>query len=310
MRITRFAMPALLILSVATLFAGCGDSAAPSADTAETDGAVSAVARQTEQPSEQTPPADAGDDAAPVEGNVISRNLPRFHDAFASDEAYLEWMETFYIHQDFARTPQAIGYYCSSALFQDPASRIPMSDFFGAVLKQSDETVDLCYDELMLEGRVNELLVLGYAMWFANTPHARQVIFRAREIWEDQQLVNMFHLTHTSKVRDSMDRSLSEEPQVVRMLWYEFLATGDVDRLRKVVVHSYMFNAPEGTWQRVAGELARASIVRVLPYDPLVRDIVEGEAANNPLPQIRAHLTGLLKAAGPLRPRPEISPNR
>lgn len=298
----RLLTPLLLTLTLGQ--AGCDDGGHASAPAEEP-----VIAAGTPQP-----PSDAGvveaegepEGIEDIEGNVITRSLPRFHDAFGSDGAFLDWMETLYIHKQFERTPEAMGYYCSSGLFEDYAGRVPMADFFGAILRQSDETVDRCYDELMLEGRVSELTLLGIAAWTADTPSSRQLIYRARGEWKDESLVRMFHMIHQAKLVDSMDRNIEEDPRVILMLWYEYFATGDVARMRKAVLRSYMFNAPEGSWQRTAGELSHARLVRVLPFDPLVRRVVEEEAAGNPMTAIRTHLTMLLNEAGPLRERPGI----
>lgn len=324
--ITSRSILGAVFAALSLVIAGCGGSSQPSASATpsgqqtsdasehETASAASEISQGdpvnagtgTQAP-EPTEVATGEPDDGAVEGNIITRSLPRFHDAFASDEAFLGWMETFHQHRDFEKTPQAIGYYCSSDLFDDYQNRIPMSDFFGAILKQDDQTVDLCYDELMLEGRVSELTVLGYALWFANTTHSRQMTFRAREIWKEESLVRMFHLTHTSKLIDSMDRPVEEDPRAVSMLWYEFFATGDEDRLRKALQYSYMHNAPEGLWQREAGQLSLEQLRRTLPYDATVRRIVEEEAASTDSTPIRTHLEAELDAAGPLRERPGTS---
>jgi len=247
--------------------------------------------------------ADADDRSA--SGNIITRSLPRFHDAFASDEEFINWRDSFYIHKQFERIPEAIGYFCSSALYEDVSNRIPMAAFVGAVFRQSDETVDLVWDELMLEGREDELMTLGYAAWLANTPHSRKIYYRAREIWESENLVRMFHMLHQAKNLDTMERP-DNDFRVMKMLWNEFYATGDEERLRRVVQLSYMYNAPEGTWQRMSGQAAREPLVRLLPYDTLVRRVAEDEARNNSKTAIRTHLTMLLEEVGPLRERPEI----
>lgn len=310
-----------LLLTSTLGLAGCDDGGGAPATAASGDGHAEVGAEVgaddkidigvgTEQAKEpaiapESPLIEA--EAEGIEGNVITRSLPRFHDAFESDGAFLDWMETFYIHKQFERTPEAMGYYCSSALFEDNAGRIPMADYFGQILKQSDETVERCYDELMLEGRVSELTLLGIAAWTADTPVSRQLIYRARGEWKDESLVRMFHMIHQAMIVDTMDRSIEEDPRVILMLWYEFFATGDELRMRKAVQHSYMFNAPEGSWQRAAGELSHAQLVRVLPFDPIVRGVVEEEAAGNPMTAIRTHLTMLLDEAGPLRERPGIA---
>ena len=308
MRVLRFTRWALPIAVITVILSGCDNNSAGSSAAPDPDAAAGVTATAQDHPTDEAATAEP---AAPpenpdgiIEGNVITRSLPRFHDAFESDGAFLNWVESFYIHKQFDRTPQAIGYYCSSPLYEDAESRIAMSDFFGSVLKQSDETVDLCYDELMLEGRENELMVLGFAAWFANTPHSRQMIYRAREVWKERNLVRMFYNLHQAKIVDSMDRPVEQDPRAISMLWSEYFATGDVDRMRKAVLHSYMFNAPEGAWQRAAGELSHPQLVRTLPYDPLVRRVVEEEAAGNPMTAIRTHLTMLLQEAGPLRERP------
>lgn len=317
MRYLRFTLWGVLLALVTASLIGCDDSAsAPEASkpAATTSPATDQQAQTADKPADKSAEKagedersapDAGDDE-PDLSNVLTRSPSRFHDAFPSDEAFLQWVETFYIHKQFERTPQAMGYFCSSKLYDDYLGRVPMADFFGAVLRQSDDTVDRCYNELMLEGRVPELTLLGFAAWFADTPHSRQMIIQARKVWLDDTLVRMLHTIYEAKVVDTMDREVDKDPRAISMLWYEFFATGDEARLRKAVEHSYMFNAPEGTWQRAAGEVAHAQLVRVLPYDPTVRRIVEDEAAHNPMTAIRTHLAMMLKEAGPLRERPEI----
>lgn len=285
--------PAALLIAAALTGFGCDQS--PATEIAQ---ATPASAR--------TAPEQPAEGAAESE-NVITRNRPRFHDAFESDEAFLAWQESFYIHREYERVHEAIGYFCASELYTDVYNRIPMAAFVGAILKHSDETVDRCWDELMLEGREDELMTLGYGAWLANTPHTRQMIIKARENWLDEDLRRMFHMLFQAKNLDSMERP-TEDSRVVMMLWSEFFATGDEERLRRVVLLSHMHNAPEGTWQRSTGQAARERLVRVLPFDPLVRRVVENEAANNPMTHIRTHLSLLLEEAGPLRERPGITP--
>lgn len=263
---------------------------------------------QDQAPDAEAASTDAVSDAEPDDSNVITRSLPRFHDAFDSVPAFQQWMETFHVHKEFHRVPEAIGYYCSSPLFENYESRIPMSAYFGAILKQSDETVDLCYNELSLEGRVAELTVLGYAAWFANTEHSRDMIFMARQIWTHDSLVRMFNLIHTSKIVDTMDRKVDEDPRVVLMLWLEYFATGDEDRARKAIQYAYMHNAPEGTWQRAAGQASHPVFTKLLPFDAFVRGIAEEVVVTTESPAVRTYLTNAIEAAGPLRPRPEITP--
>lgn len=314
MHTLRTAFLSLTLLTLLLVVAGCK----PAESGAQAPNPVDATAATSTEPAEQGAPdpepaaeiadSDAADDNVPDEGNVITRSLPRFHDAFPSVAAFQQWAETFHVHREFERVPEAIGYYCSSPLFENYESRIPMSAYFGAILKQSDETVDLCYNELSLEGRVAELTVLGYAAWFANTEHSRDMIFMARQIWTHDSLVRMFNLIHTSKIVDTMDRKVDEDPRVVLMLWLEYFASGDEDRLRKAMQYAYMHTAPEGTWQRAAGQASHPILARMLPHDALVRGIAEEVVVTTQSTATRTYLTKMIEEAGPLRPRPEITP--
>jgi len=266
---------------------------------------IADTAGEAEDPSAM---ADAQDeDATEDVENVITRSLPRFHDAWPNDEAFLDWQESFYIHRELARVHEATANFCASELYEDLEGRIPFAAFVGQVFAQNDAAVDRCWDELMLEGREDELITLAYGAWLANTPHSRQIYFRARQTWIGDVYDRLFHSLHQAKVTDTLERPLSD-PRVVRMLWNEFFATGDEERLRKVVVVAYMHNAPEGTWQRLAGQASLPILERVLPHDPLVRRVAEEEAAQNPSVAVRTHLTMLLEEVGPLRDRPETSP--
>ncbi|MCB9838037.1 MAG: hypothetical protein H6813_01755 [Phycisphaeraceae bacterium] len=316
----------LLAAAILSAPLGCGEqprqsAAAPQPDVTAQERLAESTKPSADQPlsqADEEPPDEpdtqdfvsTDDEAAKFQsetGNVITRSLPRFHDAFPSDEAFLGWVQTFHLHKDFAKTPQAIGYYCASPLFENRADRIPMSDFFGMILRQDDDTVDLTYNELMLEGRVEELTVLGFALWFADTPRSRKFDGRAKVDWTDEQLVRMLHMTFQAKVVDSMERPIDKDPRVVSMLWYEYFASGDLDRARKAILNAYMYSAPEATWQRYAGEASHAILTRVLPYDADVRAIVEEEAATSPSPPIRTYLRMMLEQAGPIRERPGIA---
>jgi len=322
MPLLRAASLILTLTAVLLAATGCKPAESDAQAPGPADAAVAATNETSDaatgdpadaEPEPQAETEGAATDAAaeldtPIEGNVITRSLPRFHDAFASDDEFRQWMESFYIHQEFERTPEAIGYYCSSQLFESYESRVPMSAFFGGILAQSDETVDLCYDELSLEGRVAELIMLGYAAWFANTEHSRDMIFQARQVWDHESIKRMFNAIHISKIVDTLERDPREDPRIALMLWFEFFATGDEERLRKVVGYAYMHTAPEGTWQRAAGQYSNAILTQVLPYDSLVRGVVEEQAVTSTSVANANYLTRKLEEVGPLRPRPEITP--
>ncbi len=301
-----FTMRTALSILMATMLAlacltniGCNGSDAPT--TASTDAAAH-EATHADVPQEAQ--AEAAE-PAPVEGNVITRNFPRYHDAFESDRAFLQWRNTFYQHKQFDRLPEAIGYYCASDLYHDETGRVPMAAFFGAALAQSNAAIDDCYDELMLEGRDSELITLGYSIWHADTPHARQMIIQATEIWQTEKLVRLLSTLARTKKQRTIDRAF-EDSRVMYMLSSEFFANGDEATLRKIISVAHMHNAPEDTWQRFAGQGATLVLRGLLPDHPMVRRIVEDEAANNPSTPVRTHMNILLKEAGPPKERPGI----
>jgi len=283
--ILRTAMLALACMACV----GCNDSGAPTA----------ASTQPAAQEDTETAPADP----APIEGNVITRNLPRFNDAFESDRAFLQWQTTFYQHKQFDRLPEAIGYYTSSDLYHDETGRVPMAAFFGAALAQSDAAIDDCYSELMLEGRDSELITLGYSIWLADTPHARATMVQAREVWQSEKLIRLLRTIERTKRQRTIDRNF-EDSRVIYMLSSEFFANGDEATLRKIISVAHMHNAPEDTWQRFAGQGATIVLRGLLPNHPMVRRIVEDEAANNPSTPVRTHMNILLKEAGFLKERP------
>lgn len=269
------------------------------------------------------PPSGGGEPAAPAptappaaqpaaEDPPVAVADSRFAGEFASPEAYLDWVASFYRHKDFARVPRAMGYLCSSPLYSDRDYRFGAAAFYGEIFKQSDAAARAAWEALTAGNELQEIVLVSYAAWFADTPVCQQLLVRARQQWrESEQLRSFFNGLYQTKVFDPFVTDTRDffyrEPVRFHILLAKVHASGDYDAMLAVIGAVNWTISPESMFLRPAGEVALNGLRRLIAQDEWARSVVRRQAEQHENRDVRRILRELLgmppEADAPQKPR-------
>lgn len=159
---------------------------------------------------------------------------PRRSPIFNFHNDFTKWMTYYYLNPEPSKLPAVIKYYANSSLYNKVNSRLPVTTFFAAILKDNDALLEKVYQSISDTSPDSLQTVFLRTIWLIDSPRSKEILAEVSPSWESNENKKQIkEITETPAPNVLIDPII--DASQLDMLWSIFLATGDSKPIKRII---------------------------------------------------------------------------